>query len=119
AAAGAAIAGGHSIDDPEPKYGLAVTGTVHPERFLTNAGARPGDRLFLTKPIGGGLITTAAKRGSAAPEAIESAVAVMTELNADAARRALAAGATAATDVTGFGLLGHLHEMGAASGVAA
>jgi selenide, water dikinase len=118
-AAGAAIAGGHSIDDPEPKYGMAVTGTVHPDRVLTNAGARPGDRLFLTKPVGGGLITTAAKRGIAGADVVDRAIAVMAELNAEAARAALAAGATAATDVTGFGLLGHLHELCMASGVAA
>jgi selenide,water dikinase len=119
AAAGAAIAGGHSIDDPEPKYGMAVTGTVHPDRVLTNAGARPGDRLFLTKPVGGGLITTAAKRGIAGADAVARTIAVMTELNAGAAEAARAAGAKAATDVSGFGLLGHLHELCAASGVAA
>jgi selenide,water dikinase len=119
ARAGAAIAGGHSIDDPEPKYGMAVTGTIHPDRVLTNGGARPGDRLFLTKPIGGGLITTAAKRGVADAGVVERAIAVMSELNAEAAAAALAAGATAATDVTGFGLLGHLHELCAASGLAA
>jgi selenide,water dikinase len=119
AAAEATIAGGHSIDDPEPKYGMAVTGTVHPDHVLANSGARPGDVLFLTKPIGGGLITTAAKRGIATAELVERAIAVMTELNAEAATAALAAGATAATDVTGFGLLGHLHELCAASGVAA
>jgi len=119
AEAGAAIAGGHSIDDPEPKYGMAVTGTVHPDRVLTNGGARPGERLFLTKPVGGGLITTAAKRSIADAGTIERAIAVMSELNAEAAAAARAAGATAATDVTGFGLLGHLHELCAASGVAA
>jgi selenide, water dikinase len=119
ASAGAAIAGGHSIDDPEPKYGMAVTGTVHPDRVLTNGGARPGDRLFCTKPVGGGLITTAAKRGIAKAGVLERAIAVMSELNAEAAAAARAAGATAATDVTGFGLLGHLHELCAASGVAA
>jgi selenide, water dikinase len=119
AEAGAAIAGGHSIDDPEPKYGMAATGVVHPERVLTNAGGRPGDRLFLTKPLGGGLVTTAAKRGLAAPEVIATATATMVELNRDAAEAAIAAGATAMTDVTGFGLLGHLNELAAASGCAA
>ncbi len=117
--AGVAIAGGHSIDDPEPKYGLSVTGTVHPDRFLGNDGAGAGDRLFLTKPVGGGLITTAAKKGLAGDALIARAVGTMTELNDAASRRALEAGATAMTDVTGFGLLGHLHELCLASGLAA
>jgi selenide, water dikinase len=117
--AGAAIAGGHSIDDPEPKYGLSVTGTVHPDRVVTNAGGRPGDLLFLTKALGGGLVTTAAKRGLADEALIARTVAIMTELNADASGRAIAAGVRAMTDVTGFGLLGHLHELCLASGVAA
>jgi selenide,water dikinase len=117
--AGVAIGGGHSIDDPEPKYGLSVTGTVHPDAVITNAGGRVGDLLYLTKPIGGGLVTTAAKRGRADGELIARAVDVMCELNADAARAAVAAGAHAMTDVTGFGFLGHLHELCAASGVAA
>ncbi len=119
AAAGAVVGGGHSIDDPEPKYGLAVTGTVDPRTTLTNAGGRPGDGLFLTKPLGGGLVTTAAKRGLADAETIAAAVEVMTTLNAEAAAAALSAEAHAATDVTGFGLLGHLHELCAASGCAA
>jgi selenide, water dikinase len=119
AAAGAAIVGGHSIDDPEPKYGLAVTGTVHPDEVTTNAGGRPGDALFLTKPLGGGVVSTAAKRGLATEELVARAVEVMTTLNADAAASARAAGARAVTDVTGFGLLGHLHEMALASGCAA
>jgi selenide,water dikinase len=119
AEAGVAIAGGHSIDDPEPKYGLAVTGLVDPERYVANAGARPGDALHLTKPVGAGLITTAAKRGLAGDQAIAAAIETMTELNRDASRAALEAGATAMTDVTGFGLLGHLHELCEASGVAA
>jgi selenide,water dikinase len=119
-AAGAAIAGGHSIDDPEPKYGLAVTGTVHPDRLVRNSTARAGDELRLTKPVGGGLATTALKRGSpGAGEAVAAAVAVMSELNREAARGAVAAGASAMTDVTGFGLLGHLHEMLVASGLSA
>jgi selenide, water dikinase len=119
AEAGVAIAGGHSIDDPEPKYGMAVTGVVDPNRFVTNSGARPGDALHLTKPLGAGLITTAAKRGLADDELVAAAVETMTELNRAAARAALEAGATAMTDVTGFGLLGHLHEICEASGVAA
>ncbi|MDQ3741181.1 MAG: selenide, water dikinase SelD [Actinomycetota bacterium] len=118
-AAGAAIVGGHSIDDPEPKYGLAVTGTVHPDEVTTNAGGRPGDALFLTKPLGAGAVSTAAKRGLASDELIAAAVEVMTTLNADGARAAREAGATAVTDVTGFGLLGHLHELALASGCAA
>src|SRR3954466_246889 len=117
AAAGASIVGGHSIDDPEPKYGLAVTGIVHPDAVLTNAGGRPGDTLVLTKPLGAGLVSTASKRGFAAP--VEEAVEVMTTLNDRAAESARAAGATALTDVTGFGLLGHLHELALASGCAA
>jgi selenide, water dikinase len=116
--AGVAIGGGHSIDDPEPKYGMSVTGTVHPDGVVTNAGGRPGDQLFLTKPIGGGLVTTAAKRGLVDDALIDRAVSTMTELNADASRGAVEAGATAMTDVTGFGLVGHLHELCAASGVA-
>jgi len=117
--AGAVIAGGHSIDDPEPKYGMSVTGVIHPDRVLTNAGGSAGDRLYLTKPLGGGLVTTAAKRDLAAPDLIGRATATMAELNRDGAAAANAAGATAMTDVTGFGLLGHLHELAAASGCAA
>jgi selenide,water dikinase len=119
AAAGVAIGGGHSIDDTEPKYGMTVSGVVHPEELLTVAGAQPGDELYLTKPVGGGLITTAAKRGIAEPRWVESAIEAMTTLNADAADAARAAGAHALTDVTGFGLLGHLHELCEASGVGA
>ena len=118
-AAGAAIVGGHSIDDREPKYGLAVTGVVHPDEILTNAGGRAGDALVLTKPLGVGAISTAVKRGLAGEDATARAVDVMTTLNAEAAAAARAAGAHALTDVTGFGLLGHLHELARASGVAA
>ena len=117
--AGCAIVGGHSIDDAEPKYGLAVTGVVHPDEILTNAGGRAGDVLVLTKPVGAGAISTAAKRGLAKPPMVAAAVEVMTTLNRDAATAARAAGAHALTDVTGFGLLGHLHELARASGVAA
>jgi selenide,water dikinase len=119
ARAGASIGGGHSIDDPEPKYGLSVTGTVSPDAFLANAGGQPGDLLFLSKPIGAGLITTAAKRGLADDEIVARAIEVMTALNDRAAEDAVKAGASAMTDVTGFGLLGHLHELCAASGVGA
>ena len=118
-AAGCSIVGGHSIDDPEPKYGLAVTGTVDPGSMLTNATARAGDALVLTKPLGVGAITTAHKRGAANAADLAGAVAVMIELNAEASRQALAAGAHAATDVTGFGLLGHLHGLARESGLAA
>jgi selenide,water dikinase len=117
--AGVALVGGHSIDDPEPKFGLAVTGVVDPAAVLSNAGGRAGDALVLTKPLGVGAISTAWKRGAAAPELLAAAVAVMTELNAAAAEAARSAGAHALTDVTGFGLLGHLHSLGRASGVAA
>lgn len=117
AESGFVIVGGHSVDDPEPKYGLAVIGEVHPERILTNAGLRIGDALVLTKALGVGVATTAIK-AAAAPDAVAAAaVASMTVSNAAAAQAALAAGATGCTDVTGFGLLGHLAKMAAASGV--
>jgi selenide,water dikinase len=118
-AAGVAVVGGHSIDDPEPKYGMAVTGTVHPERLLRNSTAAAGHELWLSKPVGAGAATTAAKRGIVPSGLIERTIEVMTTLNADAGAAALAANASAATDVTGFGLLGHLHELCEASGVAA
>jgi selenide, water dikinase len=114
---GFAIVGGHSVDDPEPKYGLAVVGEVHPDRILTNAGLRDGDALVLTKALGIGVATTAVKAGTAPPALLEAAVASMTASNAAAARAALDAGATGCTDVTGFGLLGHLATMASASGV--
>jgi selenide,water dikinase len=117
AAAGASIVGGHSIDDPEPKYGLAVTGVVDPGAVLTNAGGRVGDTLTLTKPLGAGTVATALKRGLASEELVARAVEVMTTLNDRAS--AQARGAHAVTDVTGFGLLGHLHELAEASGCAA
>ena len=119
AEAGVTIVGGHSIDDPEPKYGLAVTGVVHPDRVVRNSTARPGDALFLTKPIGGGAVTTAAKRGIGAGGGRARCTDVMMTLNASAAAAALTVGPSAMTDVTGFGLLGHLHEMALASGVEA
>jgi selenide, water dikinase len=119
ASAGVAVVGGHSIDDREPKYGMAVTGLVHPARLVRNSTARPGDALFLTKPVGGGVVSTAAKRENAPPGLVDAALEVMTRLNRDASEEALARGAAAMTDVTGFGLLGHLHEMLVASGAAA
>lgn len=105
---GFVIAGGHTVDDPEPKFGLAVVGEVHPDRLLTNAGLRPGQALVLTKPLGIGVVATAIKRDQAPPALVDAAVASMCRLNDRAAAVALAAGATGATDVTGFGLLGHL-----------
>jgi len=118
-AAGAFVLGGHSIDDPEPKYGMAVVGEVHPDRITTNAGARPGDALVLTKPIGTGVLTTALKRDLLSEAELAPAVTAMTTLNATAARAMLTVGVHAATDVTGFGLLGHLHSLLEASGAAA
>ncbi|MGH9039913.1 MAG: selenide, water dikinase SelD [Acidimicrobiia bacterium] len=117
--AGAMVVGGHSIDDAEPKYGMAVVGTVDPRRVLTNAGARPGDALVLTKPLGLGVISTALKRDAAPPALLAEAVNLMTTLNQGARDAALEVGVNAATDVTGFGLLGHLREMLVASGLAA
>jgi selenide,water dikinase len=114
---GFAVVGGHTIDDPEPKYGLAVVGEVHPDRILTNTGLRPGDALVLTKPLGVGVATTAVKAGTAPPALLDAAVATMCLPNAAAATAALDAGATGCTDVTGFGLLGHLRKTAAASTV--
>jgi selenide,water dikinase len=116
--AGALVVGGHSIDDAEPKYGMAVIGTAHPREILTNAGARPGDAIILTKPIGLGIISTALKSDAASPELLGEALTVMTTLNSSARDAALEVGVDAATDVTGFGLLGHLREMLVASGLA-
>ncbi|MFE3163920.1 selenide, water dikinase SelD [Streptomyces sp. NPDC059224] len=116
AAAGCVVAGGHSVDDPEPKYGMAVTGTVDPDRLLRNDAGRPGTPLSLTKPLGLGVLNNLHKAtGEVFPQAIETMVA----LNRDAARAALAAGAVCATDVTGFGLLGHLYKLARASDVTA
>ena len=117
--AGVRIVGGHSIDDREPKYGLAVTGLVHPDRILRNSTARPGDRLLLTKPLGMGIVSTAIKRDVAGVDLIARAVAVMTTLNKAAAQAASEVGVHACTDITGFGLLGHMREMTVASGVGA
>ncbi len=109
--AGFVIAGGHTIDDPEPKYGMAVTGEAHPDRLLTNTGLRAGQDIVLTKPLGVGVLTTAIKNERATHEQADAAVASMVRLNDVASRLALAAGATGCTDVTGFGLLGHLGRM--------
>jgi selenide,water dikinase len=117
--AGVSIIGGHSIDDREPKYGMAVTGIVHPDRLMLKGGARPGDRLVLTKPMGIGIITTAIKAGRASDEIVRTAVAQMKTLNRAASEAMVEAGITGATDITGFGLLGHLHEMLHRSGASA
>ena len=117
ASVGGVIAGGHTVRDPEPKYGLVVTGTIHPGQIITKAAARPGDLLMLTKPLGTGVITTAAKNDLAAPEHLAAAIASMKRLNDVASRLAVAAGVRAGTDITGFGLLGHADEIAAKSGV--
>ena len=115
--AGAAIAGGHTIQDKEPKYGLAVLGLVDPRRVMTKGGARPGDQLVLTKPLGTGVITTAFMRDLTNDAQMTAATASMVRLNRAASEAALAAGVQAATDITGFGLLGHAAEMLGAPGV--
>ena len=116
-AGGFVVAGGHTVDDPEPKYGMAVTGEVHPDRMLTNAGLRVGQDLILTKPLGIGVLTTAIKAGVATDEQVDAAITSMTSLNDVASLVAGDAGATGCTDVTGFGLLGHLGRMAIESGV--
>jgi selenide,water dikinase len=122
AESGAALAGGHSVDDPEPKYGLSVTGLIDPEHIATNAGAKPGDHIVLTKPLGTGIVTTAAKFNGCEAQTLLIASASMTALNAGAARAMNLVGIDdegvhAATDITGFGLLGHLYHLAKASGV--
>ncbi|BEQ16395.1 selenide, water dikinase [Desulfoferula mesophila] len=115
--AGAVLAGGHSVEDPELKYGLSVTGVVHPQKIVTNSGLKAGQALVLTKPLGTGVIATALKAGLASPAALEQAVAVMTALNAPAAEVMAACGVSGATDITGFGLMGHALELAQGSGV--
>ena len=115
--AGIEIIGGHSVEDTEPKFGLVATGIAHPDQILTNAGAQPGDVLVLTKPIGTGIVATAAKLHVAEPEVATRALETMRELNSSAAQTMVEIGANACTDVTGFGLLGHLREMSTASGL--
>lgn len=117
--AGVAIVGGHSIDDQEPKYGLCVTGIAHPEKIISNASAKPGDALILTKPLGTGIITTAIKREKASGELIKRVTASMAALNNAASKAITEIGVNSATDVTGFGLLGHLYNILKASGVGA
>jgi selenide,water dikinase len=111
AEAGAVIAGGHSVTDQEPKYGLAVTGIVHPDSIKTKGGSNPGDFLVLTKPLGSGVVTTALKEQKAASDDVEAAVASMKILNSQAANAADKVGSKSMTDITGFGILGHAHEM--------
>jgi selenide,water dikinase len=117
--AGVVIIGGHSIDDNEPKYGMAVTGVVHPDRVITNAAAQPGDSLVLTKPLGMGIITTALRIDKASDSLMAEAIANMSVLNRAASEAMIAVGGHACTDVTGYGLLGHLGELTEASGVGA
>jgi len=114
--AGAIIAGGHSIDDPIPKYGLCVSGMAHPGKIWSNATAREGDLLILTKPLGSGITTTAAKAGVITPEELAPSAAVMATLNKGARDAVATLGASACTDITGFGLLGHAEEMARGSG---
>ncbi len=116
--AGALLVGGHSIEDDEIKYGLSLTGTVHPNQVLLNSGAQPGDQLLLTKPIGTGILATAIKGGLAGDDTEKMIGRVMAYLNRQAAQALAGSGAHACTDITGFGLIGHLYEMAAASGVA-
>jgi len=111
AEAGVPVVGGHSVDDPEPKFGYAIVGEVHPDRIVGHRGAREGDVLFLTKPLGTGLVTTAIKRGLCPPRLESEAIAVMSELNRAASEAMLAAHATVCTDVTGYGLIGHLSNL--------
>ena len=111
AEAGASVVGGHSVDDPEPKFGLAVTGLVHPERAVRKGGGRPGDALVLTKPLGMGIVSSGIKEGKTSAATAERAVDVMATLNRAASEAMVEAEASAATDVTGFGLIGHLLEM--------
>ncbi len=117
AAAGAVVVGGHTVEDEEPKYGLAVTGLVDPQRMVTTLGCRPGDRLVLTKPLGTGILTTALKGEVLTEQEMAEAIAGMTTLNRAASQVMLEVGVSACTDVTGFGLLGHALEMAEASGV--
>ncbi len=115
--AGVALVGGHTVEDPEVKYGLSVTGIIHPKKILTNAKAVPGDRLVLTKPLGTGIVATALKAGMASEEAVRKMVESMVSLNRRASERMLAFGAHACTDITGFGFIGHALEMASASQV--
>ena len=109
--AGISVIGGHTVRDPEPKYGLAVTGTIHPERIVRNSTAKPGDMLVLTKPLGTGILTTARRRDAIGDAELAETIDVMETLNRGASQAMTTVGADAATDITGFGFIGHLHEM--------
>jgi selenide,water dikinase len=117
AEAGGVVVGGHSVNDKEPKYGLAVTGIIHPDKVKIKGGGRPGDVLLLTKPLGVGVVTTALKQQKASEEHVATAVTSMKQLNKQASQAAQLAGAHGMTDITGFGLLGHAHEMASQAGV--
>ncbi len=119
AEAGVSLVGGHTLEDPEPKYGLCILGVVHPDKIVTNSGARPGDILVLTKPLGIGILTTALKADLLGEDAIARVTEVMERLNREAAEAMVEIGVNACTDITGFGLLGHLYEMAHGSGVGA
>ncbi len=118
AESGAVVVGGHSVEDSAPKFGLSVTGLVDPERMFTNANAKPGDRIYLSKPLGTGILTTAHKFDKCEPAELEAAIRSMAKLNRDACEKGLAAGVRCATDITGFALAGHLFHAAKASGVA-
>jgi selenide,water dikinase len=115
--AGIFVVGGHSIDDAEPKYGMCVTGVVHPQKIMSNSGAKVGDKLVLTKPIGVGVLTTAVKRDLRTEAQIDAAIQCMAAINRPGGEAILEVGANSATDITGYGLAGHLHEVADASGV--
>lgn len=117
--AGCLIVGGHTVDDEEPKYGLSVVGLIEPGKQVSNANAKPGDVLVLTKPIGTGIITTAGKAGTAPPDVLQTAVDTMSTLNRNASEAMMRVGVNSCTDITGFGLMGHLMSMVKASGVGA
>ena len=117
--AGCLIIGGHTVDDPEPKYGLAAVGLVEPGKQITRSGARPGDKLLLTKPLGTGIVTTAGKQGVVKPDVLEHTVSIMSTLNRAASEAMVKLGVNAATDITGFGLVGHLNGMMQGSGTGA
>lgn len=116
--AGTAVVGGHTVEDPQPKFGLSVTGIVDPEKMMTNSGAEPGDKIYLSKPLGTGIITTAAKFDACPPSVLEEAITSMSLLNKSASETAVSAGCKCATDITGFGLAGHCYNVARASGVA-
>jgi selenide,water dikinase len=115
--AGAVVVGGHTVEDAEVKYGLCITGTVHPDRVISNEGARPGQKLVLTKPLGMGTLATALKKGKLSTDLLRAGVELMATLNLEASELMVELGATGATDITGFGLLGHAYEVAEASGV--